>query len=183
MIERRPQKKGKGKLSQAQAKYATKFQKKLVAIDYMGSDAPQSFGLKESIVLLRGMLPEIGIDASEHEVRNFIRDTMKDSDKTLAMLLPTDFEFMEADGKALCTPAHQSGFEWTGRAVKQLAGCGAVYVQLMTEREESDRNSDSSSFSSGFPIIEPEIKIVRIENAGTCYYEIVSALQLAVVLV
>ena len=65
MIERRPKRKGKLKLAQAKygssekkstkgRKAVTKFQKKLVVIDYMGSDseAPRNFTVKESLVLL-----------------------------------------------------------------------------------------------------------------------------------
>jgi hypothetical protein len=53
-----------------------------------------------------------------------------------------DFEFMEASGKCLCVPAQQPGFKWTGRAVKQLAGNGAVYVT--EEREGEECSSDDS---------------------------------------
>ena len=119
MIERRTRK-GKGKLSHAKygtssatkkgRKPATKFQKKLVVIDYMGPNPPSKFGLKESMVVLRGLLPEISLDASEPEVRKVIRDTMRDSENTLSMILPHDFEYMEATGKiSLCQPISRNG--------------------------------------------------------------------------
>ncbi len=89
MIERRPKRKGKVKL--LQTKYVSssdkklakgrrptaKYQKKLVVIVYMGPDAPQTSTLKENHVLLRGMLPEIAIDARERHVHTQIRDTIK----------------------------------------------------------------------------------------------------------
>lgn len=64
MLERRT--KGKGKMALVDKmptskgrKLAPKFQKKLVVMKYMGSNAPQNFTLKGDHVLLRGMLPEI----------------------------------------------------------------------------------------------------------------------------
>ena len=171
MMERRP-KRGKGK-GKAKISYdicrgrkpAPKYQKKLVVIDYMGSDAPRSFGLKESYVLMRGLLPEIAVSATEGEVRTFIRDTIRNSEKTLSACLSSDFEYMEASGKCVCTPAHQADFEWSGRAVKQLAGAGAVYVRLVYDRENnlSDESSDSSSEST---FTEPDVKVIKVECEG-----------------
>lgn len=172
-IERRPKSKGKAKLAHAKygfsdkasskgRKPAMKFQKKLVVIDYMGLSAPRSFGLKESYILLRGMLPEISVSASEREVRSFIRDALKDSDDTLLGCSPDDFEYLEANGKNLSTPAHQSDFEWTGRAVKQLAGNGAVYVRLTNEREQDVGDFSDSSTDS------PDVKIIKVERACEC---------------
>lgn len=125
MLERRPKHKGKSKL--AQEKYgispkgrrpSVKFQKKLVVIDYMGSKAPRNFDLKEVYVLMRGMLPEISVEADEKAVREVIINTIRDSEKTLNDISWNDFEYLEASGKCLCVPAHQSNFEWTGRAIK-----------------------------------------------------------------
>lgn len=175
MIERRPKRKGKSKLASFKygredavakgRKPALKFQKKFVLIDYMGPVAPQAFGLKESYILMRGMLPEIEVSASESEVRLYIRDTIRDSDKTLAACLSTDFEFMEASGKCIFVPAHQADFEWTGKAVKQLAGAGAIYVRLTiaTSNDEDGEHSDSSSESAD------AVKIMKVEDTGTFY--------------
>lgn len=62
-------------------------------------------------MLLRGMLPEISLDASEREICSQIRDTIMDSG-TLSGCLVTDFEFLEATGKNLCVPVQQADFEW-----------------------------------------------------------------------
>lgn len=170
MIQRRSKGKGKSKLavekyggttSRKGRKPAVKFQKKLVVIDYMGPKAPRSFGLKESYVLMRGMLPEIEVCAGEEEVRETIMHTMKDSEKSLAAFDHSQFQLMEANGKTLCVPAQHAGFEWTGRAVKELSGSGAVYVRLTSERQE-ESSTDSNS-SDG----EPDVKFIRMDPPGT----------------
>ena len=120
----------------------------------MGHDSADSFGLKESYILMRGMLPEVSVNASENEMRHYIRDS---SEKVLGRLSINDFEFLEACGKRLCVPAHQADFEWTGRAVKQLAGTGAIYVRLTRAREEDDWSDDSSLANS-----EPDVKVVKV---------------------
>ena len=70
-----------------------------------------------------------------------------------------DFEYLEAAGKCMSVPAQQSTFEWTGRAVKQLAGTGAIYVRLLIEGD-SDDSSESSDVS------EPEVKLIKVEPPG-----------------
>ena len=73
---------------------------------------------------------------------------------------------MEAAGKQLCVPAKSTKLEWTGRAVKELAGNGCVYVRLI--KTESGDNSDSVTTCSS-----PELELVKIEMPGTllstCY--------------
>lgn len=123
------------------------------------------------------------MDSGEIEVRKIIRDTISDFDTSVNS---DDFEFMEANGK---NSAHQPGFEWTGRAVKELAGyhyklcacaffkillalssehcdlhagTGAVYVHLTVERnQESSDGGDSTDSAT-----EPDVKIVKVENIG-----------------
>ena len=43
---------------------------------------------------------------------------------------PKDFEFINMAGKQASVTQCKQGFEWNGRAVKELAGAGAVYVRL-----------------------------------------------------
>ena len=168
LLERRPKRKAKGKL--AAEKYAptpvsrgrgTSFQKKFVLIDYMGPDAPRKFALKESYVVMRGILPEVLVSAEESVVRRCLTEAVKHSDRTLSNLEPSQFEFLEACGKCLCTPGHNPGFMWTGRAVKELAGTGAIYLRLTVEREEESLTSDSDQSASG-----SEVKFVKIETPG-----------------
>ena len=93
-----------------------------------------------------------------------LRDTIKNAEPSLSGCLLSDFEYLEATGKNLCVPAQQSDFEWTGRAVKELAGSGAVYVRLTTDlcSDSSDESPDSPMGSFN----EPDVKIVKIEKSG-----------------
>ena len=167
MLERRPKRKAKSKL--VAERYTTNltrpvprvFQKKFVLIDFMGPNAPHKFAVKESYVVARGVLPEICVSASESDVRRCLTDAVSYSVPSLSSLAPSDFEFLEACGKCLCVPAHKPEFVWTGRAVKELAGTGAIYFRLTVEREEEKLTSDSDqSFS------ESEIKFPKIEIQG-----------------
>lgn len=132
----------------------------------MGEDPPRKFALKESYVVMRGVLPEIGVSAEESAVRSCVAKVIRHSEKTLADLAPTDFEFLEACGKCLCVPAYSPDFMWTGRAVKELAGTGAIYVRLTVEREDDDSASSNGGSASESP--EPEVKFVKIETPGKC---------------
>lgn len=174
LLERRPKRKGKSKL--ADEKYSTgpvpkskgkgTFQKKFVLVDYMGEDPPRKFALKESYVVMRGILPELQFCAEESVVRRCVVEAIKHSERSLADLAPNEFEFLEACGKSLCVPACNPGFMWTGRAVKELAGTGAIYLRLTVEREEDD-SSNSDGGTSESP--EPDVKFVKVESpAGKC---------------
>ena len=178
MLERRPHRKGKSRLAIEKfrsanletprgRKPAPTFQKKLVVIDYMGgpTKAPCRFAIKEVHVWIRGMLPEIEVTATEDDVRKVIGEVIKNSDPTLGAC---DFEFMEASGKCLCVPAQKASFEWTGKAVKQLAGSGAVYVRLTVERSDEDDSCNDSEvmFSDSSSDSLPRVKVTKKECAG-----------------
>ena len=175
LIERRPKTK-KAKLAIATKKYgsgskgrkpAPSFQKKLVVVDFMGDDAPKVFTLKEPLILLRGMLPDISTDSGESTIRSEISSTIKNADESLSGCLDDDFEFLEATGKTLCVPAQLRGFEWTGKAVKGLAGSGSVYVRLRTDVGDLDPRSgggkDLSPKSSGGED-QTDVSIVKVEQ-------------------
>ena len=66
----KPTRQRKGKKSYSNFSVA-KFQKKPVVFKYM-SDHPSSFTIKDSYILLRGLLPEISINAKEYEIRSDI---------------------------------------------------------------------------------------------------------------
>ena len=51
---------------------------------------------------------------------------------------PTDFHFINLAGKQASVPSCKEGFEWNGRAVKELAGSGAVYIRLPSSDSSSD---------------------------------------------
>lgn len=173
MLERRPKRKSKSRMAvdkyghaESQEmpqgrKPAPTFQKKLVVIDYMGgAKAPRTFAVKGRHVWIRGILPEIAVTATEEKVHQVVGEVISNCDSALGQ---RDFEFMEASGKCLCVPAQNKSFEWTGRAVKQLAGTGAVYVRLTTERECYIESEVGSSDDSLYSL--PDVKIKR-ENAG-----------------
>ncbi len=121
--------------------------KKFVFLDHMGPDSPRNFTLKESYILMRGMLPELDLDANEKTVRTHIRDTIKTTESTYDTLLLQDFEYLEACGKRLCVPAQKEGFDWSARPVKQLSGHGSIYVRLTTDI--FDYEDDSNVMKSG----------------------------------
>ncbi len=50
--------------------------KKIVVVQFMGENPPKSFGLKESCVIMRDMLPEISLTDTEKEVRSHIRELL-----------------------------------------------------------------------------------------------------------
>ena len=83
---------------------------------------------QSNLVLLRGLLPEIDVDATELEVRSIIANVIANFSKETSSCSRYSFEFIEATGKNLCVPAKSSKFEWLGKAVKNLAGCGQVCV-------------------------------------------------------
>ena len=112
---------------------------------YDEEPAPTKFSLKEHFVLARGMLPEIGVDESEEQIRKKIAETLRDSDDSLACILTDDFEFLEACGKNLCVPVRATGVDWTGRALKELAGSGSVYIRLLVDVQEATRKEMAGS--------------------------------------
>ena len=159
LIERRSKGKGKDKLRFIHAKYiqkprkSIKFQKKLVVIRHMGARPPSTFTIKEDLIFLRGMLPEFEYASDELYIRRSIVDMINGS--VDAPIDLHDFEFLEAAGKQLCVPAKTDELEWTGRAVKQLAGSGCVYIRLTHDSKKF--NSDSS----------PDVELLKVERPGT----------------
>lgn len=170
-VERRPYLgKGKGKARYVHTKYTQqkkkpRFHKKIVVIRYMGPKAPSTFTIKERFVFLQGMLPEIGYEYSEKQIRKSISDTINASELVLVAVEPNDFEFLEAFGKQLCVPAQAPELEWTGRALKQLAGSGCVYVRLIYEISVAE-SENSDSIDSAIACSSPELKIVKVETPG-----------------
>lgn len=93
-------------VSSKKGKYVSKritFQKKIL-LRYMGKNKNQ-FTLKESSVTVRGLLPEIDLEASEQEVRDIIANVIANSDEEMRTCSRYSFEFIEACGKSLCVPA------------------------------------------------------------------------------
>ena len=101
----------------------------------MGKDAPRQFGLKETYVVMRGMLADINVESDEKVVWKHIRDVIHSEDK-YSLIMSNDFEILEATRKNIFVPAMPPSFVWSGKAVKNLAGNRAVYVQLLIDIDE-----------------------------------------------
>ena len=170
-MDRRPKRKRKSRLAaekyceESALQKGRRFQKKLIVLDFMGPNAPRSFAMKELYVWIRGILPEIELSATEEEVRGTIADVINNRDVIIGT---KDFEFMEASSKCLCVPAQRTSFQCTGRAVKQLAGAGAVYVRLTVERPDHSSNSESTAILSDSSSSDclPQVKVIRRGNCN-----------------
>lgn len=100
---------------------------------------------------MRGMLADISVESDEQAVRNHIRDVIRSDDK-YSLILSSDFEFLEANGKNIFVPAMPPGFVWSGKAVKNLAGNGAIYVRLLIDVDDeykSDSDDNLPSYDIG----------------------------------
>ena len=170
LIER----KGKGKeiKKYAHAKYIQKqkqkkntFQKKLVVIKPMEQPST-TFTIKENLIFLRGMLPEMDYTTNEQTIRRIITSILNESvDVTTNTIGPYDFEFLEANGKKLRVLAKSSDLKWTGRAIKELAGSGCVYIRLVPEK--SDLFCNTPEIVELEPVkSSPELELVKIERPG-----------------
>ena len=98
----------------------------------MGENSPQSFTRKESFILFRALLPEIPIDDSEEKIREIIISLIHSNKQfDMSSFSESDFEFIDVNGKQACVPTCQESQQFNGRAIKQIAGTGAVYVRLV----------------------------------------------------
>uniref|UniRef100_A0A1X7SRJ3 Uncharacterized protein n=1 Tax=Amphimedon queenslandica TaxID=400682 RepID=A0A1X7SRJ3_AMPQE len=146
-FETKPTRQRRGKKSYSNSS-VPKFQKKLVVFKYM-SDHPNSFTRKDSYILLRGLLPEISINAKECEIRSDIISLLHNCQEfDLHTITEKDFEFIDVTGKHCVVPVCSDGQVFNGRSVKQMAGTGAVYIRLL--KNLPSRNlieiSDDSDF-------------------------------------
>lgn len=137
-IPRKPKRYSKAKI--AVEKYGAKnervstsgFQKKLVVFRYMsesGLPQPKTFTRSDRHICVHGLLPFISIDDNENKIREEICDIIYSS-SSCSDVAPDDFEFINMSGKQASVPQCKKGFHWNGRAVKELAGNGSVYVRL-----------------------------------------------------
>ena len=159
-IPRKPKRKAKAAI--AAEKYGGKkkgrvstatFQKKVVVFEYMGPDAPKVFTRTDKKICTRGLLPPILVDSSEDEVRNEICDVVRTcSIPDLSECTPSDFEFIDMSGKQARVPQCKIGFEWDGRAVKELAGTGCVYIRLTTNIVPESETSSGDDLPPAFTL-------------------------------
>jgi hypothetical protein len=128
------------------------FQKKLFVYQYM-LGSPSSFTRSESLFCCKGLLPPISVTATEGEVR---QEILRILHMEISESLDIDnFEFINMCGKSGNVPKVRPDFEWTGRAVKELAGSGAVYIRLTVDMDVEFPSVDvieSSSYASHSPL-------------------------------
>ena len=121
------------------------FQKKL---NYMGPEHPPHFTLRDKNIVMRGLLPEIPFDASEQQIREEIRYVIRScSEYDVSMCSVSD---LDMNGKTRICAEFQRWYELTGKAVKNLAGSGSVYVRMtldlfLTSLSETSDDDDVMS--------------------------------------
>ena len=135
----------------------SRFQKKLVVFKYMGKDGPDTFTRTDKRIAVRGLLPPIPVDASESDVRREICDVIR-SCSDYVECSPDDFQFIDMNGKQASIPKCKVGFLWDGRAVKELAGSGCLYVRLTSNVGVSSESSSSDESQL------PNISVTRRRN-------------------
>ena len=119
----------------------------------MGPDAPKVFTRTDKKICTRGLLPPILVDSSEDEVRNEICDVIRTcSIPDLSECTPSDFEFIDMSGKQARVPQCKIGFEWDGRAVKELAGTGCVYIRLTRNINPESETSSGDELPPAFTL-------------------------------
>ena len=148
-IERKPKRKSKLRISEElhgmpKRRLSTAvFQKKIIVFNYMGASSPKGFSRCDKNICLAGLLPAISLEASEETVRKEICEVIHScSSPNLSNIGPEDFEFVAMNGKHGAIPQCKKGFKWNGRAVKELAGSGSVYVRLKKDCAQSHSDDD-----------------------------------------
>ena len=100
----------------------------------MGEHPPTSFTRSDKDILTSGLLPVMSVDASEKEIRYEICAIVNScgikKKLNLSVIAVNDFHFINMSGKHATVPHCKEGFKWDGRAVKELAGSGSIYVRL-----------------------------------------------------
>ena len=156
-IPRRPGRKGKYQIALEKSAHGSakrgracnvSFQKKVVIFKDMGEHPPTSFTRSDKDILTSGLLPVMSVDASEKEIRNEICAIVNScgikEKLNLSVIAVNDFHFINMSGKHATVPHCKEGFEWDGRAVKELAGSGSIYVRLNKSfRPTDDTDSDN----------------------------------------
>ena len=116
----------------------------------MGASSPKGFSRCDTNICLAGLLPAISLEASKETVRKEICEVIHScSSPNLSNIGPEDFEFVAMNGKHGAIPQCKKGFKWNGRAVKELAGSGSVYVSLIKDCVQSHSDDDDDWLPPG----------------------------------
>ncbi len=154
------------------------FQRKLVVFCYMGPNAPSKFTRKEHLILMRGMLPEIPLDASEVGVREDIVAVMRTNcEYDLSECDKFDFDFINICGKNASLPNLKPGMTFNCKTVKKLAGSGALYVRMTKDFEVL---ADSGGSLKNIPEHHsPEVGSPAESNELPSYLEYITSSEMA----
>ena len=132
----------------------------------MGINPPESFTRSDKDVCTSGLLPLVSVDASEEEIRHEICAIINNcTNPDLSETAPLDFEFINISGKRASIPHCKEGFEWNGRAVKELAGAGSIYVRLRRSLSTSNNSVDLVELPH-YSVTTPSISHDAITNDG-----------------
>ena len=127
----------------------------------MGTDSPNSFTHSDNKICINGLLLSICNEAGEaeicHEICALIQNSSSASCKEIT---PTDCEFINMSGKRVSVSQCKDGFEWGGRALKELCGSGSVYVCITKCCDQDEADAISSDVScDDFDISIPECPV------------------------
>ena len=140
----------------------------------MGPNPPISFSRCEKNICLTGLLPSISLEASESTVRKEICEVIHScSSHDLSNIDPQDFEFISMTGKHAGIPQCKNGFQWNGRAVKELAGAGSIYIRLLKDGANPHSDDDllppgpcwgSSNSQASDAVLPNDVLVEQIAN-------------------
>ena len=82
----------------------------------------------------------MSVDATEEEIHQEICAVLNNCANS--EFAPDDFKYINMSGKPASIPHCKEGFEWNGRAVKELAGAGSIYVRLKSPSNASDDSTN-----------------------------------------
>lgn len=98
--------------------------------------------------------PDIDVLASGLDMWREIAGVIVNSGEEFSSCSRHSFEFIKANGRNICVPAKPVGFEWSSKAVKNLAESGQVCVCLLYDPELSSESNDMPA------VFEQEVMVV-----------------------
>ena len=94
----------------------------------MGKNS-SSFTRKESFILVRGLLPEIILEATESCIGSTLLILHSYKGLDFCSFCETDFEFIDVNRKQAGVPMVPDGQDFKGRCIKGIASLRAVYIK------------------------------------------------------
>lgn len=155
--------KGKGKT--AGRKENLLLVKKVVVLRYM-KESPAHFTRKDKDIILSGVI-EFNMNDTEELVRESIASFIT-THKDLSSFGPYDFEFISVCGNHASISGCSSQSSFSGRAIKELCGCGKLYIRLLRDPNQTESVPlfpPSPTFSSSS---QEEFPRFDTTKSGTC---------------